>query len=305
LINLSVCTGEILCRISDGTPEIREIGLLLQDGRFRSTGFIIDEHSNESRYFGLTSKVVDDMIFNTSFRFPGIKLRVSSKTPLINIEICFHDSYSISGFPRTFQAAQNEARGKLSRRESEDTPTISRRPQWNPPDRKRYSFDSSSSIRSFGARSQSSFLAGSSSTTVSSPRELEATSKVRAHELNAPDSRHRERVQEAMRVQRLQNERDRIRNEEVYPLEDILRQLEDQQAEVANRLAGLKTEEVEQGRRELEGKGLILKNFPLPPGSPPPTSPLPATPPASPPTGLSSSRTSTVKAKNRNRNRER
>jgi len=88
-----------------------------------------------------------------------------------------------------------------------------------------------------------------------------------------------------MRVQRLKNERDRIRNEEVVPLEDRLRQLEEQQTELAGRLAGLQSEE-----EGLEVRESMLQEFPLPP-----LSPLLSL------GGLSSSRTSTLRERNRSR----
>jgi hypothetical protein len=84
-----------------------------------------------------------------------------------------------------------------------------------------------------------------------------------------------------MRVQRLKNERDRIRNEEVVPLNDQLRQLEEQQTELASRLAGLQSEE-----EGVEGRDAMLEEFPLPPLSL---------------GGLSSSRTSTLRERNRSR----
>ena len=115
-IYLSIRVGEILCRISDHTAEIREIGILLQDGQFGSPGFVIQEHSKELRYFGLTFEIVDDMIFNLHFQMPKIQLRVSSKTPSINMKIRFEKSedYSISGFPRTFKEDQRKASRKSS-----------------------------------------------------------------------------------------------------------------------------------------------------------------------------------------------
>jgi hypothetical protein len=111
-----VSGGEILCRISDYTAEVREIGILLQDGQFGSPGFVIEEHPKELRYFGLTSEIVGDMIFNLHFQMPKIKLRISSKTPFINMKIRFEKSedYSISGFPRTFKEDQSQANSKFS-----------------------------------------------------------------------------------------------------------------------------------------------------------------------------------------------
>jgi len=57
------------------------------------------------------------MIFNLHFQMPKIKLRISSKTPLINIKIRFEKSedYPISGFPRTFKEDRSQASSKPSR----------------------------------------------------------------------------------------------------------------------------------------------------------------------------------------------
>lgn len=93
-----------------------------------------------------------------------------------------------------------------------------------------------------------------------------------------------------MRVQQLKIERDRIKAEEVAPLENQLRQLEQQQEELATRLAGLQNEETSEDGRSLEFRDSMLEEFPLPPLSL---------------EGLSSSRTSTVRDRNRGGQRRR
>ncbi|KAF4637022.1 hypothetical protein G7Y89_g1060 [Cudoniella acicularis] len=238
--------GEILCRISDLTPPLREIGILLQSGsKFSSTGFTVQLHSQplSSRFIELTSSTIDDMIFNLHFQMPPVRFRVFSKTPEINIEIRFENStdYSISGFPRTFNLEeQSRASAKKSRSGSgEDNPTvITRRQQWIPPDRnQRLSLSShssaSTSIRSFGANNPSEHSLSHSSAT--SPRELESPRSLH-YELSSPVERRppqrlsansNSSAQEAGRIERQQEEeRDRIRgiNEELSPLEERLSQ---------------------------------------------------------------------------------
>jgi hypothetical protein len=113
---------------------------------------------------------------------------------------------------------------------------IRRRPQWTPPDSARYSSLDSVIRLSSGSRS---IPLSSSSSIASVTTDAEASRRTSARppqELDARDTRDPRAIQEAMRLQR---ERDRIRMEEVAPLEERLRKLEASQLELTSILAGL------------------------------------------------------------------
>jgi hypothetical protein len=123
-----------------------------------------------------------------------------------------------------------------TRGSSSNTVDIRRRPQWTPPDSARYSsFDSAIQLRD---GSHSTHLPSSASiTSVTTDTPASRLSSARPpQELDAHDARDPRAIQEAMR---LQHERDRIRMEEVAPLEERLRKLETSQLELTSILAGL------------------------------------------------------------------
>ena len=123
-----------------------------------------------------------------------------------------------------------------TRGSSSNTIGIHQRPQWTPPDSARYSsFDSAIQLSD---GSHSIHLPSSSSiTSVTADAPASRRSSVRPpQELDAHDTRDSRAIQEAMR---LQHERDRIRMEEVAPLEERLRKLEASQLELTSILAGI------------------------------------------------------------------
>lgn len=125
-----------------------------------------------------------------------------------------------------------------TRSSSSNTIGIRRRPQWILPDSTRYSSFDSAILLSDG--SNSVHLPSSSSiTSVTTDVPASRHSPARPpQELDAHDTRDSRAIQEAMR---LQHERDRIRMEEVAPLEERLRKLEANQLELTSILAGLQS----------------------------------------------------------------
>ena len=108
-------TGEILCRIPDGTPEICEVGKLLREGKFQSSEFIIQEHLCERQCFCIPPRVVNDMIHDLHFRMPEVKIHVSQRCAQFNamLHLDNKEEYSISGFPRSIVGKGAQTRSKL------------------------------------------------------------------------------------------------------------------------------------------------------------------------------------------------
>jgi hypothetical protein len=192
------------------------------------------------------------MTNNLQFSMPKLRIRLSWRYAPINVILRAETGaeYSISGFPRPL--LRNESYRGMSftsrrRRKSlmgisteaasprnSGTPaSIRRRPSWTAPDRQRFpSLDALSLHGRFVSSSgslQSSRLQSPSSACSAAEESPPLTGE--PFELEAPSNHHNPRFQGAIQLQR---ERERIRSEEVAPLEERLRGLEARHQELEN-----------------------------------------------------------------------
>jgi hypothetical protein len=161
-------------------------------------------------------------VFRDYWRGRGFNRGVSS--------ICFSPSYLGRLLTGCIEHTRDSSSSGIS---------ISRRPQWTPPSSARYSsfFDSGLQL----SDGSGSMPLRSSSTTNSATSDSPAPRRGSARlpqELYAHDDRDLQAIQEAMK---LQTERDRVRKEEVEPLEKRVRKLEESQLELTALLAGLRS----------------------------------------------------------------
>jgi hypothetical protein len=147
-----------------------------------------------------------------------------------------------------------------TRGSSSDTIGIRRRPQWTPPDSARYSyFDSPIQLSDGSPSIHLPSSASITSVTTDAPASRHSSAQP-PQELDAHDSRDPRAIQEAMR---LQHERNRIRMEEVAPLEERLRKLEASQLELTSILAGLQSPSSGRSPQLDERASQYLDNTPL------------------------------------------
>ncbi|KAF8847642.1 hypothetical protein BDZ45DRAFT_315849 [Acephala macrosclerotiorum] len=238
--------GDIFCRIPDGTPALAEIGNLFLDGKFRLSKIIIQEASCSAQPFDISQQVIEDMIHDLKFRMPELNIRLAKQAAEVDAKLLFanREEYTISGFPRLIVGKRAQTRS-TAREIINGTAGIRRRPQWTPPSptsARNSSFDSGIQLRSRPASLSSNPIP----LPPRSPRrllqrplqELEAPSPRPIQELPANDPRDPRSIAEAMK---LQLERDKIRKEEVAPLEDRLRRLEANQEVLTSLLEGLQS----------------------------------------------------------------
>jgi hypothetical protein len=199
------------------------------------------------------------MIHQDHFHMPEVSIRVSEQCGEFDVVLRLENTeeYSISGFPRLLagKGVQTGSKfyllcsfyvGRLSinhaghtRDNESSVVSICRRSQWTPPTSARYSsfFDSSLELsdgsHSVPIVSPSAMNSATSDTPLSRRR-----SKGPPYELDAVDTREPRTIREEMK---LQHERDRVRNEEVAPLEERVRKLEATQLELTALLAGLRS----------------------------------------------------------------
>ncbi|KAE9366741.1 FabD/lysophospholipase-like protein [Stipitochalara longipes BDJ] len=228
--------GEILCRIPDGTPEIAEIGKVFLSGKFQSSEFVVQEHLCGQQRISIHPSVIEAMIHSLQFRMPEIMINISERFAEFNITLHLknREEYSISGFPRFFAGERVVEIEKHTRNSSGSAPSIRRRSQWTPPNSARY-FDSGLQV----SDKSNSIPSPPSSTTNSTPNNVQVSTRRAARqplELDAHDTRDLQAIQEAMKIQR---ERDRIRSEEVAPLQKQVKNLEANQLELTTLLAQL------------------------------------------------------------------
>jgi hypothetical protein len=112
--NTLVCSGEILCRIPDETPEIGEVGRFLKEGKFQSTGFIIQEDLCEQQRFDVQATLYD-MIHNLRFSMTEVKIHISPRCGQFDVMLCLKNTekFSISGFPRSIAGKGAQTPSKL------------------------------------------------------------------------------------------------------------------------------------------------------------------------------------------------
>lgn len=189
---------------------------------------------------------------------PEVSIRVSERCGEFDVVLRLENTeqYSISGFPRLLSGKGVQTGSEFylicffyvghlltnhagHTRDNESNVVSIRRRSWTPPTSARYSsfFDSGLEI-SDGSRSvpiASSSAPNSATSDISLSRR---TSKGPPYELDAVDTREPRTIQEEMK---LQHERDRVRKEEVEPLEERVRRLEATQLELTALLAGLRS----------------------------------------------------------------
>jgi hypothetical protein len=242
-------SGEILCRIPDETPEIREVGRLLKEGRFQSTGFIIQEDLCEQQRFDIQAAVYD-MIHNLRFPLPEVKIHISPRCGQFDVMLCLKNTekFSISGFPRSILGKGAQTPSKLyllhsllfeyelikriahTRENSSSTLGILPRRPWTPPNPARHSSFYPGLEVSDGSRSTPR---STTSPITPVPAASRHSSTRQPQELAADDSRDPREIEQAMK---LQLERERIREEEVTPLEQRIRRLETELTSINTRL---------------------------------------------------------------------
>jgi hypothetical protein len=242
-------SGEILCRISDETPEIREVGRLLKEGKFQSTGFIIQEDLCEQQRFDIQAAVYD-MIHNLHFHMPEVKIHISPRCGQFGVMLCLKNTekFSISGFPRSIVGKGVQTPSKLyllhsllfeyelinriehTRESSSSTTGILPRRPWTPPNPARHSSFYPGLEVSDGSRS---IPRSTTSPITPVPAVMRHSSTRQPQELAADDSRDPREIEQAMK---LQLERERIREEEVTPLEQRLKRLETELTSINTRL---------------------------------------------------------------------
>jgi hypothetical protein len=112
--NTLVYSGEILCRIPDETPEIGEVGRLLKEGKFQSTGFIIQEDLCGQQRFDIQAALYD-MIHNLRFSMPEVKIHISPRCGQFDVMLFLKNTekFSISGFPRSIAGKEAQTSSKL------------------------------------------------------------------------------------------------------------------------------------------------------------------------------------------------
>ena len=112
--NTSVYSGEILCRIPDETPEIGKVGRLLKEGKFQSTGFIIQEDLCGQQRFDIQAALYD-MIHNLRFSMAEVKIQISPRCGKFDVMLCLKNTekFSISGFPRSVAGKGAQTPSKL------------------------------------------------------------------------------------------------------------------------------------------------------------------------------------------------
>jgi hypothetical protein len=112
--NNLVYSGEILCRIPDETSEIGEVGRLLKEGKFQSTGFFIQEDLCGQQRFDIQAALYD-MIHNLHFSMAEVKIHISSRCGQFYVMLCLKNTEksSISGFPRSIAGKGAQTPSKL------------------------------------------------------------------------------------------------------------------------------------------------------------------------------------------------
>jgi hypothetical protein len=191
------------------------------------------------------------MIHNLYFLMPEVKIRISLRCGQFEVILCLKNTekYSISGFPRSIVGKGAQTGSKFyplsylnnrlingighTRESSSSTPVIRPRPQWTPPNSARHSSFYSGLEISNRSRSIPRSTPSTTSPITSAPPVSRQNSTRQPQELAVDDPRHPREIQEAMK---LQLERERIRKEEVTPLEQRIRKLETELGSITTRL---------------------------------------------------------------------
>lgn len=213
----------------------------------------------ERQCIDIPLSVIEGMIHHDRFDMPEVSVRVSERCGEFNVVLRLENAeeYSISGFPRVIAGKGVQTGSKFNlfcfiyvghlltyhaghtRDNDSSAASIRRRSLWTPPTSARYSpfYDSglelSDGSRSVPIASSSTTNSATSDTPLSRRR-----SRRPPYELDAVDNREPHTIREVMRIQQ---ERDRVRKEEVAPLEERLRKLEAAQLELTALLTGLRS----------------------------------------------------------------
>jgi hypothetical protein len=190
------------------------------------------------------------MTNNLQFSMPKLRIRLSWRYAPINVVLRAETGaeYSISGFPRpllrnesyksmsfTSRHGRKSLMGISTEAASPRNPgtpaSIRRRPSWTAPDRQRFPSLDALSLHGRFVSSSGSLQSSRLQSPSSACSAAEESPPLTAFELEAPSNYHNPRFQSAIRLQR---ERERIRSEEVAPLEERLRGLEARHQELEN-----------------------------------------------------------------------
>ena len=182
---------------------------------------------------------------------PEVKIRISPRCGQFDVILCLKNTekYSISGFPRSIVGKGAQTASKFyplsflnnrlinriehTRESSSSTTVILPRLQWTPPNSARRSSFYSGLEISDGSRSIPRSTTSTTSPITPVPAVSRHGSTRQPQELAADDARDPREIQEAMR---LQLERERIRVEEIAPLEQRIKRLEMELTSISTRL---------------------------------------------------------------------
>ncbi|KAF2803679.1 uncharacterized protein BDZ99DRAFT_546125 [Mytilinidion resinicola] len=100
-----VVQAHLLCRLSDGTNEMPQLGKLLHfsGGTFSGLRFIFREEGYDAQVFAIPHEsLVIDLIHSSRFTAPKFPVQLSTRSAVVNGTICLRngEEFPLSGFPK-------------------------------------------------------------------------------------------------------------------------------------------------------------------------------------------------------------
>jgi hypothetical protein len=94
--------GSILCQLPTDSVAVREVGKLLQTGKFAGAVFVVHGEGIETQQFKVPTSTIEGMIKTHQLQMPTVNIRATHKSKPVDMMLRFlnQETYSISGFPR-------------------------------------------------------------------------------------------------------------------------------------------------------------------------------------------------------------
>jgi hypothetical protein len=107
--------GYLLCRLPNGTPEVRGLGKLMQGKMLENKPrLVVREGDQKTQTFEIPKAVIDNMILNYTFAMPSVHVVISHKLAVVDaiLRLDSDAGHSISGFPRSLVKQETRAMSK-------------------------------------------------------------------------------------------------------------------------------------------------------------------------------------------------
>jgi hypothetical protein len=112
----NIISGYLLCRLPNGTSEVRGLGKLMQQKRVdNKPRLVVREGVLQPQTFEIDQSVIENMISNSTFAMPSVQVVISHKLAVVDAVLRFDGDagHSISGFPRSLVKQETRAMSKL------------------------------------------------------------------------------------------------------------------------------------------------------------------------------------------------